>query len=406
MKHPAKRKYPAMGRRWGKSLAFGSVGLAVANYGGAVGWGVPTYKNARPAWRFAMSVIGPLGRAVAVNKSEMLISFPSGGWMGIYSMENPDALRGESLDLFIGDEAAKYRPDIVDEIVDPCLADRNGTAVLIGTPMGQNWYYHAWELANMDRTGYSAAFTAPTSANPLPNIQAAFLRASVRLPSRIFAQEWLAQFLPDGGSVFRGVSKCIVPTWRDENGIVRLELAGRKYPDIYPKFPMDPFPGQFVMSVDWARENDYTVIGVWDVKTRRLVDLDIFNQIDWALQRSRVANMWRKWKVQSGYAELNSMGETNVEELHKARIPIHGFYTSNLSKARIVEDLTLRIENRTIGYPDIPELGQLRAFTQERLPGGMIRYNAPSGIHDDFVIMAALGNHAMENYSGGQIRSF
>ncbi|HWP87844.1 MAG TPA: hypothetical protein VNM70_08200, partial [Burkholderiales bacterium] len=79
-----------MGRRWGKSTMGGAISLACANAGAHVAWVVPTYKNGRPLWRWAESATAPLTRSgVRVNRSERLIEFPSGGFLSIYSADNP-----------------------------------------------------------------------------------------------------------------------------------------------------------------------------------------------------------------------------------------------------------------------------------------------------------------------------
>jgi hypothetical protein len=35
--------------------------------------------------------------------------------------------------------------------------------------------------------------------------------------------------------------------------------------------------------------------------------------------------------------------------------------------------------------------GELKAYTSERLPSGVVRYSAPEGMHDDHVMALALG---------------
>lgn len=422
-----------MGRRYGKSLAWGAVALVCANAGGAVGWGVPEYKNVRAVWRFFLQVLAPLGRMVSINRNEYLITFPSGGWLGVYSMDNAGSIRSEAFDIFLGDEAAKYRADDIAEVVLPTLADRDGQLVLFGTPEGLNWYYQDcmaseakyrvtpqglapygedlgpntdyWLTGPLDTLPgydgtipYDAFFTAPSNVNPMPTIQKAFQLAKLKLPSRIFRQEWLAEFVEEGGEVFRKLEEMYIPV-EDTPG-----SSGRKYPEVYPRFPMIPYPGTFVWAIDWGREYDFTAIGVMDVATKRLVDYERFRRVDWTMQQQRAIAMGKRWKVIAGLGELNAMGSPNVEAIQRAGVPIEGFTTTNLTKAVIVENLTLDIENKALGVPKIAEMdAELRAYTQVKLPSGMIRYTGPEGVHDDTVIMLALLNEAARQYSGGQL---
>jgi len=101
------------------------------------------------------------------------------------------------------------------------------------------------------------------------------------------------------------------------------------------------------------------------------------------------------------------MGGPNIEAIQRAEVSITAFHTSNLTKAAVVEALTMDIENGALGIPNIPELiAELRAYTQVKLPSGMIRYTGPEGVHDDTVIMLALLNEASKNYGSSITYSF
>ena len=68
------------------------------------------------------------------------------------------------------------------------------------------------------------------------------------------------------------------------------------------------------------------------------------------------------------------------------------FMTTNASKAHIIDGLALSFEQGEIQIlPDPVLLGELQAFTMERLPSGMLRYSAPAGMHDDGVMSLAMG---------------
>ena len=85
------------------------------------------------------------------------------------------------------------------------------------------------------------------------------------------------------------------------------------------------------------------------------------------------------------------MGGPMVESLQWDGLPVVGFQTTNVSKARVIEQLILAFERGDITIiNDTLLIGELQAYEQERLPGGRMRYNAPSGMHDDTVIALAL----------------
>lgn len=60
----------------------------------------------------------------------------------------------------------------------------------------------------------------------------------------------------------------------------------------------------------------------------------------------------------------------------------------------MVESLALAFERGEIEILNDPLLiAELQSFGAERLPGGMTRYSAPSGGHDDLVMSLALAWH-------------
>lgn len=356
----------AMGRRWGKTVMAGTWGLTAADFGAAVAWIAPTYRNSRPLWRFAESRVR--GTAADVSRSERVISFPSGGWLGIYSGDNPDAMRGESFDLVILDEASRLAEDTWTDAIQPTLADRAGKALLISSPRGKNWFYREWLRGQNGTPGY-ASFTAPSSANPNPNIKRAAELAKIRVSDRTYRQEWLAEFVDDGGGVFRGVRA--VATAEPQ----AAPIAGHYY----------------VFGVDWGRTNDFTVITVVDTTLRSVVHLDRMTGVDWNTQLSRLEVLAAKFKPYIIYAESNSMGGPLTEELARRNVPVQVFNTTNASKRAVIDALALAFERQDIHIiPDPELLSELDAYEVSTSPSGTVTMSAPSGMHDDCVMSLAI----------------
>lgn len=359
-------KIVAMGRRWGKSYMAGVYALTSADHGGAVAWVAPTYKNSRPLWRFVERYTS--GTDVDVSRSERVATFPSGGWLGVYSADNADGILGEAFDIVIVDEAARVKEPVWTDVIQPTLADRAGHAVLISTPRGRNWFWREWMRGKTGAPGY-ASFSAPTSDNPSPNIRKAAELARERVSDRTYRQEWLAEFIEDGGGVFRGV-----------------RAAATMQPQT------DPAPGHtYVAGLDWAFSNDFTVLAIMDATDRALVRVERWNGVDYTLQRARIKGIAERWGLAAIVAEDNGMGRPNNEQLRRNNVRIRHFTTTNATKADIVEALSVAFEQGAIRIvPDEVMIGELEAFESERLPSGMIRYAAPEGMHDDTVMALAL----------------
>jgi hypothetical protein len=357
-----------MGRRWGKTLMAGSLALQCARKGAAVAWVVPTYKNARPVWRFCEARCAPLAGLVTLNKTDRTVEFPGGGWLGVYSADNDVALRGEAFDLVIVDEAAQVAEETYTDVLLPTLADRDGRCYLISTPRGRDWFWREW-LAALEDGQDRAAWTAPSSANPLPAIQHAAALARERVPDRTYRQEWLAQFVADGGGVLRRVREAATATRQDR------AQEGHTY-----RF-----------GVDWGRTTDATAIAVYDTTLAACVALDRFTDTAYAVQVGRLKGLVERFRPTTVVAERNGMGEPLVEQLQRAGLPVRPFLTTNQSKADLIDGLALALETGALTIVDDPVLiGELEAYEAERLPSGLIRYGAPAGGHDDCVMALAL----------------
>jgi hypothetical protein len=124
------------------------------------------------------------------------------------------------------------------------------------------------------------------------------------------------------------------------------------------------------------------------------VALDRFNQIDYSLQLSRLTALYERFRPRAIVAEANSMGQPLVEQLQAAGLPVVPFTTTAASKQIAVDALALAFERGSIRIiPDATLISELQAYEAERLPSGMLRYGAPSGIHDDTVMAVMLAWH-------------
>lgn len=351
------------GRRWGKTFAAGLYLLTIAQHGGACAWIAPTYKNARPLWRFCEATVNP--QAVKINKSEREIVFPGGGRIGVYSADNDVGVRGEWFDLVVIDEAARVSETTYTDVVLPTIAQSDGRIVLISTPHGKNWFFK--EFLKAQEAG--AAWQRPTSENPLPAIRRAAVLAKERVSARAYQQEWLAQFVDDG-SFFTNVVACATAEPQDK------AQDGHTYS----------------IGVDWARAagGDYTVFTVLDATSKRVAAQERYNGMDFATQRACLTELWRRFGCPEILAEYNSMGGPLVEQLQLDGLPVTGFTTTAATKHELMSALEMAFDRKEIGIlNDTTLIGELQAYEKkERM--GLPAYSAPEGMHDDTVISLAL----------------
>jgi hypothetical protein len=355
-----------MGRRWGKTTMAGALALSSATKGGIVGWVAPTYSNSRPLWRFVEHALVNEPRLQA-RRAERSVDFPKGGRLTIYTADNDIALRGESFDLVIVDEAARIREETFTDVLLPTLADRDGRMLIVSTPKGRNWFWRQY-LAGQVRNDRTISFTAPSSANPMQTIKRAAELARDAVSDRTYRQEWLAEFVDDAGGVFRGVLDCV------------------------REHPTEPEPGRsYAMGVDWGRTNDATVFTVMCIETAQVVAVERMQDTAYALQLDRLQRLHARWQPYAILAEANSMGGPLVEALQRLELPVQSFTTTAITKPPLIDALALAIERGDIGLTNNTTLlNELQAYESERLPSGAVRYSAPGGMHDDHVISLAL----------------
>jgi phage terminase large subunit-like protein len=362
----ARFKVLAAGRRWGKTRLGVNECLSVAARGGRAWWVAPSYKMSEVGWR----PIRRIGRQIGaeIRKVDRQVILPGGGWVQVRSADNPDSLRGEGLDFVVLDECAFVRENAWLEALRPSLSDRQGGALFISTPKGRNWFWRSWLRGQDEQRVEWESWRYPTSANPYID-RSEIEAARTGLPERIYRQEYDAEFIDDAGGVFRGVM--------DAATAIEQERA---------------IPGHgYVVGVDWGKHNDFTVLSVIDVALSAQAYVDRFNQIDYALQAERLTALCDKFNPHLIIAESNAMGEPIIEQLQRQGLPVQPFVTTNATKKAAIEALALAFERGSLEIlPDTVQVGELQAYEMERLPSGLMRYNAPAGMHDDTIIALAL----------------
>jgi hypothetical protein len=123
-----------------------------------------------------------------------------------------------------------------------------------------------------------------------------------------------------------------------------------------------------------------------------VLEIDRFRGIKYSLQRARLQALYERHGRPTILAEANSMGGPVIEQLTRDGLKIKPFMTTNASKSEAIEALALAFERGEIKIPnDAALIGELQAFEAKPLPSGLMRYEAPSGGHDDLVMALAIG---------------
>lgn len=266
----ARFKVLAAGRRWGKTLITSIMAMAVLMQMNRRVWVVaPDYTLGEKVFRELYNIFvtqlkiiqpGKQGRGRArFQKGDYYLETPWGSVLEVKSMERPDSLAGEALDFVIVDEAAleENLESIWNQMIQPTLMDKEGSAIFISTPRGRNSFYKLYlmgqtgvkqkeglvkiemddqlEVSNdmtdwssFQRTSYDNPLLSSSPEKSKDEVDSAYRRAVLSGKVVQFKQEYLADFESVSDIVFPGFTtevsetypfpNVVDYTWHPDNG--------------------------------------------------------------------------------------------------------------------------------------------------------------------------------------------
>ncbi len=125
----------------------------------------PFYGQAkRVAWDYLKDYTKSLP-GVTVNEADLRVEIPRPASNDkirfmLLGADNPGAIRGIYLDGAILDEYAEMDPSVWGAVIRPCLSDRLGWAIFIGTPKGQNHFHDVYDKAKLNDMWFTALYKA------------------------------------------------------------------------------------------------------------------------------------------------------------------------------------------------------------------------------------------------------
>ena len=194
LKDPARYKVVCSGRRWGKSY-FSLIYLLHKPFkNNERRWIVfPTYRQAKMvSWSILKDIFA--SKQVRINETELSITLDNGAKIELKGADKPDSLRGVSTTMVVLDEYSYMKENVWGEIIQPTLAENQGSALFVGTPTGvQNHFYDLFVKGQSSNSDYKSW--------QLTTIEGGFIsaeeidNAKKNLDKRTFEQEYLASFL-------------------------------------------------------------------------------------------------------------------------------------------------------------------------------------------------------------------
>lgn len=279
-----------LGRQFGKSWVarYLLMDAAIVNSKTCM-WIAPTIPTARQHWNELVKIIEASNLPVKkLSQAAKEIHFKGGGMIQIRSAIEPDNLRGASIDLLVLDEAAFFRNGeyVFWSVCVPMITASGGKILITTTPNGQNWLYKLFQDAEKDKTGYYKTWHFPSTASPIQDAKMLEMLKNT-MSSRKWREEFMAEFLADGGGVFHRVDEAAV-------------LDGY----------VEPLPDHtYIMGIDIGKNNDPTCVTVIDKYDRQQVYGERFTEMGTIATVKRVIELFDIWQPKTAYIEKNGVGE-------------------------------------------------------------------------------------------------
>ena len=358
-----------IGRQFGKSLLATNQALSwLLNGKCEVGWASPTYRQAYKVYEQIVKAF-PKDSGIITRKDgqKLQIEFCNGSSMQFFSTERYDNIRGFTFDYLICDEFAFMATKAWTEVLRATIMVKGKKVLLISTPKGKNHFFQLFELDGVNDQYKS--FKMTSYDNPLIN-PSEIDDAKVTLPDHVFRQEYLAEFLDGGSSIF---------------GDINFKDAAKG--------------GTHYGGLDIARADDYTVLSIYN-QDGQMVFIDRWRHDSWSNIIAKVAKVIEEYKCNT-FVEVNSIGDAVFEMLSKVlndKNLIQPFVTTSKSKQDIIEQLAVANQNKEVSFLKEDWLQkEFDVFSFEYNPKNRtIKYSAPSGFHDDGVMASAIGYEALK----------
>tara|TARA_S200002703_G_C3783706_1_gene241567 strand:- start:63 stop:1247 length:1185 start_codon:yes stop_codon:yes gene_type:complete len=345
------------GRRFGKTHLGIQLAIDKAIDGAEVGWFAPTYRYLADPWRSIEQILGKI--IVRSDRVERRMDLINGGSIDFWSLDSVDAGRGRRYGRVIIDEASIVRDlgPAWQETIRATLADQQGDAWMLGTPKGRNFFHRCFERGQIGDLGWKS-WRLPTTSNPIirpEEIEA----AKAELPKQVFEQEFLGIPADDGGNPFglNSIGNCIASMSVSEPVAFGIDLA---------------------KSVDWTVVCGLDADGAVSILERW--------QGPWSETSRRIDEIVGD---KPALIDSTGVGDPIVEGLQKSRPRIEGFKFSQTSKQQLMEGLASAFQTERIRIPDGWLRVECETFEYTYTRTG-VRYEAPSGLHDDGVCALAL----------------
>lgn len=298
------------------------------------------------------------------NDQEMQLTINGGSVFQIVGSDKMDNLVGTNPIGIVFSEYPIQKPTVWD-FYRPILAENGGWAVFDFTPRGMN---HGWKILQQAREDADHWFSQVLTVNDTDVISQEVLdQEKKEMPEALFKQEYYCEFLEGAGSFFRRVKENIRYEEKEHNG------------------------HQFQLGIDLAKYHDWTVITPFCLNCFQILPQDRFNQVDWNLQKARIATAVYKYNNARIVVDATGVGDPIAEDLERAGFSVLPFKFTEISRRQLLDNFSIKLEQDKITIPDDEGLtAELQSMTFSLTEAGKTKVTVAEGLTDDRIMSAAL----------------
>lgn len=343
---------------------------ALNNPGVKIAWVSPVYRQVKKVFDETFKAFAKKPVLYKnINRSDLIIEYRNGSTIQFFSSTSYDNIRGFTFDYLICDEFAFMDAEVWTEVLRATVLVKGKKVLLISTPKGKNHFYHLYKLDGVNPQYKS--FTMSSYDNPMIK-KSEIDDARETLPDHIFRQEYLAEFIDGGASLF-------------------LDII---YSDTFNKTE------RYYAGVDLGRADDYTVLTIFNADGH-MCFCQRWRQNTWSNIIAEVCQHINEYNAYT-LVEVNSIGDAIFEQIQrgvKYQDRIMPFVTTSKSKQDIIEQLIIANNNKEVHLLNNEWLKkELEVFSYEYNPKTKsVRYSAPNGFHDDGVMSTAIAYHSYKS---------
>lgn len=337
----------------------------------------PVYSQISKVYKEILYGIKHLNVIDSINSADHSIILKNRTIIYFKSLHVSENVRGYSINYLFVDEAAMCKNKAFEEDLLSVVNALGKKIILFSTPKGKNYFYK-WFKTGQKEGGNIRSYVGDPKTSPFYSEE--YLQAlKPTLPWNVFRQEWLGEFIEDGGEVFSNVQNAMtVSEWE-------VPKAGESY-----------FAG-----IDLGQKNDFTVLTILNSKGQ-VAYIHRENMKEWTALMNNLAVHINRYKCKKVLIEQQGPGGPVYDFLKTKVNNLESWSTDGKSKPRIINNLTVAFEQSKIKIPtkklfDVLEM-ELDDYAYIYNPKtGNVKYGGRN-LHDDCVMSLAI---AWECFTSG-----